>query len=238
MTKRLKDEILPEGTGADSYREYFREHGKDWDMDMSKSHDLRRILPVTSEFARQNLLYLESMTVNLNTPDGFYMRRKDYDSFQVCYTTQGHGRLVYDGKEYDFYPGDCFFIDCRKEHYYYTVGPGDWVHHGLQLRKRLANVCRYIEREFAGIRSIDEIAEACYMSKFYLCREFKKCMGQTVVEYLTAVRLNRAKLLLSASELSVEEIAYEVGYTPNYFFSIFKKMEGVTPLKYRKNNKG
>lgn len=63
-------------------------------------------------------------------------------------------------------------------------------------------------------------------------------MGQTVVEYLTAVRLNRAKLLLSASDLPVEEIAYEVGYTPNYFFSIFKKMEGVTPLKYRKNNKG
>lgn len=306
-----KRDSLPGENDVDSYREYFKEHGKNWEMDLSKSHDLRRVLPVTGEFARQNLLYLESMTVNLNTPDGFYMRRKDYDSFQVCYTTQGHGRLVYDGKEYDFYPGDCFFIDCRKEHYYYTVGPGDWVHHGLQLRgyqlgelfewfydqhsvkvslgvsekvfvlfmeiaeacnaervnnelllnlllwelltkiiscdqivsrvqlpKRLANVCRYIEREFAGIRSIDEIAEACYMSKFYLCREFKKCMGQTVVEYLTAVRLNRAKLLLSASDLPVEEIAYEVGYTPNYFFSIFKKMEGVTPLKYRKNNKG
>ncbi|MNG03087.1 HTH-type transcriptional activator Btr [compost metagenome] len=63
---------------------------------------------------------------------------------------------------------------------------------------------------------------------------FKQHTGRTFVEYVTHVRLERAKELLGHTAMKSFEIAYEVGYAdPHYFSGAFKKHTGVTPTDYR-----
>ena len=60
----------------------------------------------------------------------------------------------------------------------------------------------------------------------------------TVREYITQLRIEDAKQLLKFSNISVTEIAMTVGYTDsNYFTSLFKQKVGITPSKYRKEQK-
>jgi YesN/AraC family two-component response regulator len=63
--------------------------------------------------------------------------------------------------------------------------------------------------------------------------KFKEYVGVNFIDYLTKLRLDKAKDLLRNSELSVNEIAEAVGYEPKYFMRIFKKLEGVTAGNYR-----
>lgn len=58
-------------------------------------------------------------------------------------------------------------------------------------------------------------------------------------EYLTEIRIEHAKLLLTDSDAGIEYISSEIGYTnPKYFFKVFKKSVGETPQEYRKNRRG
>lgn len=75
------------------------------------------------------------------------------------------------------------------------------------------------------------------ISEVYLRRLFVKNYGLQPVKYLTALRINRAKELLSFSTLSVEECANESGFASSqYFCRVFKNMVGITPAEYRKQN--
>lgn len=75
------------------------------------------------------------------------------------------------------------------------------------------------------------------ISEVYLRRLFVKHYGLQPVKYLTALRINRAKELLSFSTLSVEECANESGFASSqYFCRVFKNMVGITPAEYRKQN--
>ena len=73
---------------------------------------------------------------------------------------------------------------------------------------------------------------------YYLCSAFftifKEESGYNFIEYLTNVRMDRAKELLDNSDLSMKEICAMCGYTdPNYFSRSFKKNVGVTPTEYK-----
>ena len=60
--------------------------------------------------------------------------------------------------------------------------------------------------------------------------------GENFIEYLTSLRINKAKQLISGTDMSMKEICTEVGYSdPNYFSRIFKKNVGVTPTEYKEN---
>ena len=68
----------------------------------------------------------------------------------------------------------------------------------------------------------------------YFSAIFSGEIGQTFVEYLTGVRLEKAKELLMCSGMRTAEIAYEVGYKDSHYFSyIFKKVVGCSPKEYR-----
>ncbi len=63
---------------------------------------------------------------------------------------------------------------------------------------------------------------------------FKEEYGKSVHQYVTELRIARARLLLESTTMTVSEIAYEIGYqTPHHFYSIFKAITGLTPLQYR-----
>ena len=84
--------------------------------------------------------------------------------------------------------------------------------------------------------SLNTIAAEVGMSPSYFSSIFSKEMGKTFVEYLTEIRMDRAKELLMCSSMKTSEIGYEVGYKdPHYFSYIFKKETGDTVSRFIRN---
>lgn len=86
--------------------------------------------------------------------------------------------------------------------------------------------------------SLNTIAAEVGMSPSYFSSIFSKEMGKTFVEYLTEIRMDRAKELLMCSSMKTSDIGYEVGYKdPHYFSYIFKKTQNCTPKEFRARGK-
>lgn len=86
--------------------------------------------------------------------------------------------------------------------------------------------------------SLNTIVAEVGMSPSYFSSIFSKEMGKTFVEYLTEIRMDRAKELLMCSSMKTSEIGYEVGYKdPHYFSYIFKKTQNCTPKEFRARGK-
>lgn len=84
--------------------------------------------------------------------------------------------------------------------------------------------------------SLDQIAQNMYLSPVYLSKIFKEETGESPINYLIKIRLEKAKDILSTSHSdSIKKIACQVGYEDAYHFSkLFKKYYGISPLHYRK----
>jgi AraC-like DNA-binding protein len=81
---------------------------------------------------------------------------------------------------------------------------------------------------------LEQIARALNVSKYHFCRSFKHATSLTFVEYLSRVRIEKAKILLHNNNLRVSEIAYEVGFQSiTHFNRIFRKLVGYSPTEYR-----
>ena len=93
----------------------------------------------------------------------------------------------------------------------------------------------YIDANYADEKmSLQVLCRHVLMSTSYFSLVFKQHTGETFVEYLTRVRISKAKELLHNSTLKLYEIAERVGYKdPNYFSMLFKKHTGITPKDYR-----
>ena len=94
----------------------------------------------------------------------------------------------------------------------------------------------YLAREYqnSGI-TLNDVASHVCMSNSHFCTIFSQEVGVTFTEYLTTLRMNRAKELLRTTQMRSSDIAYAVGYNdPHYFSYLFKKHTGVTPRDYRK----
>ena len=92
----------------------------------------------------------------------------------------------------------------------------------------------YIRENFQKDLSLDEVSRQLDLSPYYFSKLFKEETGSNFVEYVTGLRMAKAKELLQQETLSMKEIGVSVGYgDPNYFSRIFKKHTGVTPTEYR-----
>jgi YesN/AraC family two-component response regulator len=82
--------------------------------------------------------------------------------------------------------------------------------------------------------SLGQVAKAVNMSTFYFCKMFKKATGLNFTDYVSRVRVEKAKNLLLNRNLRVSEIAYEVGFQSlTHFNRVFKKIMGQSPTNYR-----
>lgn len=123
----------------------------------------------------------------------------------------------------------------------------DWVDHKLEEACRYLRALResrtvsgaakeYIEAHFMDTLTLTEIAAYLNITPSHLSTCFKQEAGISFVEFINRTRIGHACDLLAATDLTVKEIAYRVGYdNPNYFSRLFKKLVGNTVRDYRKS---
>jgi transcriptional regulator GlxA family with amidase domain len=92
----------------------------------------------------------------------------------------------------------------------------------------------YIEENYSGKISVDELADKYGIGRRSFERRFKKATNNTVVEYLQRVKIEAAKKQFENSRKNINEVMFDVGYTDTKAFrTVFKKITGLTPVEYR-----
>lgn len=95
----------------------------------------------------------------------------------------------------------------------------------------------YIHENFKRKITMEEIAENVGISKAYLHRQYKKYTGQTILEYINTLRIQKAANLISFSALPIGQIAVQVGFSnKNQLNYEFKKVLGMTPSEYKRSD--
>lgn len=96
----------------------------------------------------------------------------------------------------------------------------------------------YIQKNFGKEISLDDVSREVNISPYYFSKIFKESTGKNFIEYVTEIRIEKAKELLLTSDYSMKEICLMTGYSdPNYFSRAFKKNVGVTPTEYKEKGK-
>lgn len=94
---------------------------------------------------------------------------------------------------------------------------------------------KFIEENYIMEITLEEVAHYMNFSPYYFSKLFKKQTGINFIDFLTNIRMEKAKELINIGELSMKEIANKVGYKdPNYFSRVFKKNVGINPREYKR----
>lgn len=111
-----------------------------------------------------------------------------------------------------------------------TVSKGDQVR-----AERIGDIMQdFIAQHYREDISLQDAARALNYSEAYFCKLFKQFFHKGFIAYLSAFRVNKAKVLLEDITSNVKDISEQVGYRdPNYFAKVFKRIEGITPSEYR-----
>lgn len=96
---------------------------------------------------------------------------------------------------------------------------------------------RYIEKNYCNTVSLKEVADYVGLNSAYFSSLFKKELNMTFSSYIIKKRIDEGKHLLSATNLSLTEIAMALGFdSHSYFSNVFKAHTGMTPKQYRRSN--
>lgn len=100
---------------------------------------------------------------------------------------------------------------------------------------RLKEILMFLHKNYSYQLTLDEIAANINLSRSECCRYFKGQTGQTVFEYLIQYRINKSLDLLSHTNMSIAQIAVEVGFAnQSYYTNRFRKIMGLTPKEFRR----
>lgn len=104
-----------------------------------------------------------------------------------------------------------------------------------QIQKEMEHAVHFFHENFSADIDISDYAASLHMSTCWFIRSFKQYVGVPPLQYLTSIRINKAKELLESTDCPVSEIGSIIGYeNPLYFSRIFKKQTGLSPAVYRK----
>jgi two-component system response regulator YesN len=111
-----------------------------------------------------------------------------------------------------------------------------FINHGKkQLSDHLSRAVEYIRQKYDNDLTLQKVADAIFVSAFYLSHLFRNEMNTTFSDYVCRYRISKAKDYLKNNKfMRIQEIAEKTGFNdPNYFAKSFKKLVGVTPKEYR-----
>ncbi|ADQ06435.1 transcriptional regulator, AraC family [Caldicellulosiruptor hydrothermalis 108] len=101
--------------------------------------------------------------------------------------------------------------------------------------EKIKSALDYISSNYAAPLKIEDLSRITNLSKYYFCRLFKEITHLTPIDYINKFRVEKAIELIKNTNLSISEIAFEVGFdNVSYFIKVFKEHVGVTPLQYKK----
>jgi YesN/AraC family two-component response regulator len=102
-------------------------------------------------------------------------------------------------------------------------------------QRGITKVTDHIDRHYAEQLSLAEASRMSGLNTTYFCRYFRILTGTSFVEYLNNTRMQKAKKLLTDNSHSITDIALALGYNSmNYFTETFKKVNGCSPMQFRK----
>ncbi|MFC4403456.1 helix-turn-helix transcriptional regulator [Gracilibacillus xinjiangensis] len=104
----------------------------------------------------------------------------------------------------------------------------------MEMKMAVDKVVSYIEEHYMEDISLESCAEYVDITPYTLSKAFKKIHGVNFIDYLTTIRMDKAKELLLQTDMKINEISEKVGYRHSYFNRIFKKHVGLPPSQYRK----
>lgn len=127
----------------------------------------------------------------------------------------------------DLSPAECFAFICAL--FDAAHSPVD------EIPPLVAEAMAQIRENYSGIYGVEELSDNLGVSKSHLIRAFSASVGKTPGEYLTEVRIEAAKRLLSGHDYPIDIVAGLCGFSgANYLCRLFKKRTGYTPAQYRK----
>lgn len=123
--------------------------------------------------------------------------------------------------------------------YVYGLKVGETIDRNhSRYTQKVARAIKFMHENYSKDISVVDIADALEVSDSHLSRIFRNETGQTILEYLTAIRIEAAKNLLDRHNFKIYEISEMVGYrTSQYFSQVFVRMTGINPLEYRERAK-
>ena len=96
-------------------------------------------------------------------------------------------------------------------------------------------VRRYIDNHFKENLSLDQLAQLAHVNKYYLAHAFRREFNTSPINYLISRRVEESRFLLRETDHSMSIIAQMLGFSsPSYFSQCFRRVEGVSPLEYRR----
>lgn len=107
---------------------------------------------------------------------------------------------------------------------------------GQEEERAITSITRYVQEHLAEEVSLSVLAEEFHLSAQYISQLFKSEIGVGFLNYLTSIRMEKARKLLVSTDLPIAEVAERAGYGDyRVFTKVFKKSEGITPSQYRRD---
>ncbi|MEO6812491.1 MAG: helix-turn-helix domain-containing protein [Ginsengibacter sp.] len=137
----------------------------------------------------------------------------------------------YAGREVAIFMSKAFQIDYeRNSQSPFTIFIGQKEHNDEQIKKAQ----EFIEKNVQDKISVNQLASMLAIGRRNLERRFKKATSNSVVEYMQRVKMEAAKMRFETSTDNVNEVMYNVGYNdPKAFRTTFKRITGLSPIRYR-----
>ncbi|MBW7454639.1 helix-turn-helix domain-containing protein [Paenibacillus sepulcri] len=107
----------------------------------------------------------------------------------------------------------------------------------VHVKKMVEAGMIYLQNHYMKDISLDSCAEHIGTNPVTLSKIFKQVSGKNFIDYLTELRMDKARELLRDTQLKINDVAEGVGYQQSYFNRIFKKQQGITPGQYRESSR-
>lgn len=99
-------------------------------------------------------------------------------------------------------------------------------------------VRRYIDNHFKEDLSLDQLAQLAHVNKYYLAHAFRREFGESPIHYLISRRVEESKFLLRETDHTLSFISRVLGFSsPSYFSQCFRRVEGMSPVEYRRQSR-